>query len=496
MTNRSTRDPEPNLRQAAARGVLWTIANTWGTRVVTLVVFGILARNLTASAFGLMALAVAMTELLRMMLTEGLTRAVVQRTDLDDGHRDSAFWASIGIGAVLCLTGVLAAGPIADGFGEPQLTPILRAMSFSFVLTALSTVQVGILQRNLQFRGLAIRQLIATAAGGVVGVVLATTTDAGVWALVAQHLTLAGVGTIVLWTVTTWRPGLRVSRSHLREMLGFGLTTQAIHMIGFIGQRGEVLVIGALLGSVPLGFYSLAQRLLEIVIQVFSTTINTVAFPVFSRLQGQPDRIRSALHQASRMGSVAGVPGMLLLAVLAPEIVSVTFGDRWGQSARLLQIIALAGLVYNVTFFGRSVTLAVGRAGLELAWTVSFVLTKTGAVLVGIQWGIEGAAWATVMHAYAMLPLRILTVNRATPIEPLRYVATIVKPVLASLVMLAAVLAVRLGLSDQPDLLVLAVAGFAGAAVYVGVLHLIARETVREVLVNLNAVRRKRVSAP
>ena len=100
---------------------------------------------------------------------------------------DTAFWAALLIGVLLTILGFLLAGPIATLLKEPDLEPILQALSLTFVLAALNSIQMALLRRDMRFRSLAIRKLSAVAVGGAVGIYMAFN-GYGVWSLVGQQL--------------------------------------------------------------------------------------------------------------------------------------------------------------------------------------------------------------------------------------------------------------------------------------------------------------------
>jgi O-antigen/teichoic acid export membrane protein len=462
--------------------VLWTITQAWGTRIMSIAVFVVLGRQLSPSAFGVMALGVAVVEFGRLLVDQGFSRNIVQRMDLDDEHLDTAFWTALTSGGVLTVVGVALAPLVAGAFDEPQLTSVLRWLSVNFLLAAFTTTQMAILQRALRFRSIAIRRLISVAAGGAVGVGVALA-GGGVWALVAQNLTQSLVAVVVLWTVSSWRPGRRFSRSRFREMASFATTTLSIEIVGYFARRGDDLLIGAFLGSVALGFFNVAYRILTIVTEVFTSTINAVAFPVFSRLQGDPTRIRSALHMATRMSSAVAFPAFLGLSVLAPEFVRVLFGDRWDTSVDVLQIIAIVGLLRSVTYFNRSLLIALGKPAWELAWVTLSVSTKVAAFAIGYRFGLTGVAWAVVIHGYALAPVGVWLINRASPIDPRRYLGQFLAPLAASLIMVAVVYPVRAFLEGEvPEVTVLGAGAAAGVAVYALALAVISPALTRELL--------------
>jgi len=203
-----------SLREQAVKGVVWSGIQNWGSSLLSVGVFLVLARLLDAQAFGLVALASAFTGLMVIFLRQGFSRAIIQRSDLQPGHLDTAFWINIAGGVVLTGAGMALAGLVSSVYGEPQLTPVIRWLSVGFLASALSATQEAVLQRRLNFKGLAMRSLVASLAGGVVGVGMAVS-GFGLWSLVGQNLCAGLVGVVVLWRASEWRPGFNVSRKHI-----------------------------------------------------------------------------------------------------------------------------------------------------------------------------------------------------------------------------------------------------------------------------------------
>ena len=212
------------LKQKAAKGIVWSIIQKWGRAAIWFVIFTTLSRLLAPEAFGLVALASTFTAFLEIFLNQGFSSAIIQRHELEREHLDTAFWISILTGTLMMIGTMLISGLVAAFFGEPQLTPILRWLSVSFIFTALSGTQMAILQRKLAFKSLAARSLVATLLGGIVGVSMAFA-GFGVWSLVGQNLAMGFIGVIVLWRASDWRPRFEVSKKHYKELFGFGIST-------------------------------------------------------------------------------------------------------------------------------------------------------------------------------------------------------------------------------------------------------------------------------
>jgi len=137
------------LREKAAKGVAWSVIQKWGRAGITTVTFIVLSRLLGPEAFGLVALASVFTDFVEIFLDQGFSAAIVQRADVERGHLDTAFWISIVTGILLTAGNIAASGLVAAFFKEPRLAPVLSWLSISFILNALSTTQLAILQRKL-----------------------------------------------------------------------------------------------------------------------------------------------------------------------------------------------------------------------------------------------------------------------------------------------------------------------------------------------------------
>ena len=193
-----------------ARALKWQAVMTVGRQLLSLVVFTTLARLLAPADFGLMGLTYVYLALAGMLADQGLSTALIQRSDVRPSHWDSAFWFSIGCASVLCVGTIVLANQLATLLGDPRVANVLRWSSLCIVLVAAASIPQTMFLKAMDFRRLAVRTLLSGMVGGVVGIGMAVS-GWGVWALVGQQLTGFLVAAVFLWTVSTYRPGLRFS---------------------------------------------------------------------------------------------------------------------------------------------------------------------------------------------------------------------------------------------------------------------------------------------
>ncbi|MBD2059305.1 MOP flippase family protein [Oculatella sp. FACHB-28] len=423
-----------SIKQKAIKGVVWSAIQSWSSQAGSLIVFLVLARLLSPEAFGLVALANIFLAFMQIFLNQGFAQVIVQRQNLEPEHLDTAFWTNLAIGILLTVLGLTTADRVAALFNQPQLTPIVQGFSLLFLVTSFGNIQQALLERNLAFRAIAIRWLVGTLAGGCVGVIMAVY-GFGVWSLVSQQLVQDLVGTLILWVASDWRPRFKASLKHFQQLCSFGISILGFNLLNFLNTRADDFLIGYFLGSVALGYYTIAYRILGVMTQLLVNTSNQVALPTFSRLQEEPELFRKAFYTATQLTSLVAFPTFLGVATLAPELVVLLFGNQWLPSISVLQILCFAGMLRAINFFKGSVFIAMGKP----AWTLWFGLLNTTVNLVGfaisVQWGIVAVASAYAIRGYLIFPINQWAVSRLIRTPMLTYLSQFTAPLVSSLVM-------------------------------------------------------------
>ena len=471
------------LKQKAAKGIVWSIIQKWGRAAIWFVIFTTLSRLLAPEAFGLVALASTFTAFLEIFLNQGFSSAIIQRHELEREHLDTAFWISILTGTLMMIGTMLISGLVAAFFGEPQLTPILRWLSVSFIFTALSGTQMAILQRKLAFKSLAARSLVATLLGGIVGVSMAFA-GFGVWSLVGQNLAMGFIGVIVLWRASDWRPRFEVSKKHYKELFGFGISVLGNNMLRVLMQRSDDFLIGYFLGTTILGYYTIGYQLLRVIMRLVTGITNAVAFPTFSRIQHTPERLRRAFYNVTQYTSLLAFPVFIGLGWLAPELIPAFFGAKWGPSIPVMQVLALIGILQSVLFFNGSVMRASGKPSWEFGIMSLNAVCSVIGFLLAVHWGIVAVAAAYVIVGYLLAPISYMAVQRLIQIDFRTYMRQFVTPLSASLIMIVVMLGSKyiFNLEESNLYLQLAIYLPAGVLSYLLVMGLTARSLSRQVL--------------
>jgi PST family polysaccharide transporter len=471
-----------SIKHKAINSVVWSAIQNWGSQIGSLVIFFILARLLSPEAFGLVALANVFLVFMRLFLDQGFGHAIIQRQDLEPEHLDTAFWINLAIGFLLTLVGISIAKPVAHLFREPALAPILRCFSLLFVVAALGQLQQSILERRFEYRSIATRWLLATVAGGGVGIAMALQ-GLGVWSLVGQQMVYEVIGTLTLWFCSDWRPTLRVSRRHFRDLFGVGMPIMGFNYLTFFSTRANDFLVGYAFGPKELGYFTVAYGVLNAMTQILIRTSQDVALPTFSRLQEDPERFRRAFYSATQLTITLSMPIFVGMALLSPELVKVLFGKQWLPAVAIMQVLSLLGVLRSITFFKSSALIALGKPNWLLGLAILEVLLNFLAFAISYRWGIFVFAVATVVRAYLFFPIGQWAICRFMQDSLGRYLQVFVVPSLCSAVMASTVFVARQGLSNALNPLGLIVVGtLAGAITYGIALRFLAPDLFKKII--------------
>jgi len=472
-----------DLRTKAIQGVGWSAVRNWGSRLITFLVYAVLARALSQSAIGLVALAGTYIAFVRVFVNQGFAEAIIQREEVEDAHLDTAFWTNMGLAGLAVGLSVALAPQIARLFGEPELAPIIQWLSPSFVLAALQGVQQSIFERRLDYRTLAIREFAAAVVGGAVGISMAVAGQ-GVWSLVGLFLAERITAVIVLWTASDWAPGLHVSRRHFTDLFRFGINILGTNLLYYVNSRADTLIIGAVLGPAALGLYDVAYKLYQSALDLITLTISSVAFSTFSRMQNNLDRMRNAFYTATQTVAVIAFPAFVGGMAIAPELVEVLFGDTWiPQSATVFQVLAVIGILHSVFYFNSGIIMACDKPQWRLGISVMNAIGNLIAFTIAVPYGIVAVAAAYVIRGFILAPVELILIRRLIDLDIRSYLRCLAMPLGCALAMGAAVWGMAQGLDGMGMLAIrVPLLTLGGALVYTALLWTFGRDLFHRVL--------------
>src|SRR3954447_436829 len=354
--------PSGGLRLTAMTAVKWTSASALVQAAIGFVQVSILARLLDPSAFGLMATTVVIIGVASMVTDLGLNNIIIARQTRDPIVLSTLYWTSVVVGATVAVAVIASAPLIAGLFHQPELTGLVRFLALGFVVVPLGQQFQILLQRDLQFDVLARIEIVATFFGFAVAVGSAVA-GAGAYALIWGLLGAAVLKSALLalrgWR--DWRPQFIWRGAELRGHASFGLFQVGERLTNYLGANVDYLLVAAFLGPEALGAYFIAYQLCVKPMLIINPPLTRVAFPIFARRATDDEALARGFLEVTRLIALAVCPILVGIAVAAPRLVPLVFGDGWERSVLLIQLLAGIGFVKAISNPAGSLLLAKNR---------------------------------------------------------------------------------------------------------------------------------------
>jgi PST family polysaccharide transporter len=395
----------PNHSHSAIKAAIWSAFGVYTNRFLALGIAAVLSRLLSPEDFGTIAMVTVISGFMSIFADAGIGSAVVQFRDFKGKDHQSLFSLSLLLGVFLA--GVLALGSsfVAVFFDNPDLQPVAAVMALAFPCSTLGIVPRGLLQRDMRFREVAVVNIVAAFAAGIVGIVMAFT-GWGYWALVVQTLTNSFLSSLAFLVLAKLSPIPHWDFAVIRKIFSYSGNLTLFSMINYWARNLDNLLIGKFIGSAPLGFYNRAYQLMMLPLSMLTSVISPVLHSALAEKQNDIPAMYRGYQKVIRLIALISIPGMSFAVIMAPELIRVVWGDQWDQTIPVFAILGLNGLFQPIMSTTGTVFLARNKAHwLFRSGIISTILYCTGIVL-GLPYGIVGvAAGYTIASNLYVIPL-------------------------------------------------------------------------------------------
>lgn len=400
-----------DLKKHFFNGAVWAGLRRFGEQGIQTVTTIILARILSPHEFGIVGIANIFILFANTINQLGISSAIIQRKDIDEGHLSSAFWANVVTGVTLCLLMMSLSWPAARFFRNDEVQPILFVLSFNFILAALRIVQNAQFSRNLQFGKLASLSVWEMLSNSIMTIALAAK-GLGVWSLVWGRLFGIGMGTWLAWASSPWRPKCVFQFEKFRQLFKFGIHAMSVNILTYLGQNIDYVIVGRFLGTGPLGFYTMAYTFVTLPQRKISSILTSVVFPTFVKIQDDNARVARNYLKILSYISIITFPILMGLMMVSPYFVKIVLGEKWLPIVVPMQIMCVLGMLSSIATTMGSIFYVKGRPDIEFKADILNLAALAGALTIGVKFGIVGVAVAITAVAIIGTPLIFLIITR------------------------------------------------------------------------------------
>lgn len=384
-----------SLKNKTVKGVGWSFIDNLSSSGIAFLVGLVLARLLTPSEYGIMAILTIFIAVSNSIVDSGFSNALIRKTDARRVDYNTVFLFNLLVSGLLYVVLFFAAPSISRFFKEPLLVEVMRVIGWVLVINALAIIPRTLFVKEVNFKTQTKVSLIASISSGVIGIGMALA-GLGVWSLVGQQLSRQLLNTLFLWIYCTWRPTWEFSIQSFKELFGFGSKLLLSGLLDTVFKEIHSLVIGRCYTSAQLGQYTRANQFNQIFSSNLTTVIQRVSYPVLSSIQDESERLGEAYRKVIKSTMLISFACMLGLAAVARPLILILIGEKWLPAVGFLQIICFSGMFYPLHAINLNILQVKGRSDLFLRLEIIKKIIAVGPLVLGVLYSIEYMLWGSV----------------------------------------------------------------------------------------------------
>ena len=387
------------LKEKVFSGLFWKLSERLGAQLVTFVVSIVLARILSPSDYGAIAMITIFITIANVFVESSFGKSLIQKKDADNIDFSTIFYFNMVFSIIMYLIVFFTAPLVAKFYNMEILCPTMRVLGIKLILAGINSVQQAYVSRHMIFKKFFFSTIIGTIISAFVGIWMAYH-GFGVWALVGQYLTNSFMDTLILWFTVKWRPTLEFSFKRLKKLFGFGWKILLSDLIDTVYNDLRSFIIGKKYTSEDLAFYNKGKSFPSLVLNNVNIAIASVLFPAMSSIQENKEQVKNATRKSIRISSYIIFPIMIGLVVTAKNLVIVLLTEKWVDCVIYLQIACIYLSFVPLYNANTQAINALGRSDITLRIEITKKVIGLSLILFVMNWGVLAIALSSIVSSF------------------------------------------------------------------------------------------------
>lgn len=384
-----------------ASSFLYKFIERFSVKGIGLIIGIVLARLLSPTVFGEIAIIMVFVNLSITVVQTGLSTALVQNKDVKDEDYSTVFFINFVVSLILIAILFFVAPLVGQLYKNDGLILPLRVYAFSLLFCSFNSIQTAKLQREMKFLETMISTLVATVLSGTIGIVFAIKNPT-IWALIVYYFSNTVFSSIAMGFASKWMPKLVFSWQRAKVLFSYGWKMLVSGLLCSIYGDIRSLIIGKVYSEEALGYYSKGMQFPDIVSNTVDNSIQGVMFPIMSQSQEDKAKLKETLKKSIAYVTFFVFPAMLGMLAVAEPFVRSILTDKWADSIIYIRILSLG---YMFTPIVSSELVCIKSTGNSMAYMISEIIRRVMMMVVLLIslfafHSVEAIAWGFVVSSF------------------------------------------------------------------------------------------------
>lgn len=394
------------LKNKIITGTAWTSLSTVITSIVQILRLSILSRFLPVADFGIVAILTLILGLTNTFADMGFSSAIMHKKSLNCSEFSSLYWIQFTIYVAIYFIIVFVAPLVADFYNEPSLIILIPIIMMELICYGFGKLYDTILQKEFQFRTMAIRNMVSAICSIIVAIVLAYD-GAGVYSLVISTVFQALI--LNIWNFFSGQKYFRIKFEYdIKSNFGLikiGLFQTGTQILDYLSTRLDILILGKVLGPSDLGIYNLAKELVSKLYSLINSIVNKVILPFFSQWQNDINKVQYNYCKLLNILSIINYFFYLIICIAAKPITYIVYGEEYLSVSPILAILSIWGMLSCVGNPVGNIVIAFGRTDLSFKYTIVRIFIYVPIIYYLSRVGLEAMTLGQILLGAISLEL-------------------------------------------------------------------------------------------
>ena len=426
------------LVDQVAKGVAWSTAEKVCSMLLQMVVSIVVARLLVPEDFGVMAILTFFTAVALVVVDSGFSQTLLRKESPTNDDYKSVFIFNLAVSVALYLLFVALSPLLARYYDLAIIAKIAPVLFLLLPLNALGIIQNTKLSREFRFGALSRINFVASLVAGVVAIAIAVC-GGGVWALVAQRLSVVAVKSLLLWWRGDWRGEGAFSGSAWRAMAPFSFRLMSTDIVSAVYNNVAQLFIGKIYSADTLGYFNQAQKIKDLPVQSAVLSVQTVTYPALAKIKDDAEKFAESFRKVLLINIFVMAPMAVGMSAVARPLFEVLLGERWLPTVPYFEVIALAGVFYPLSMVAYNVLKVHSNGAIIFRLELLKKAIMTAVLAVTIPHSTMAIAYGLVAMTVVEFVVNFAATRRYTLLSWWQMVRTLIPSLLLTVAMYAAV---------------------------------------------------------
>lgn len=384
-----------SIKTEMLHGVVWSAIEKYSGLLVQLLITAVLARLLTPTDFGVIAIATVITTFFNMFTDMGIGAAIVQNQTLTREDLRSLFSFSVYAGVILAVLFFFSSYVISSFYDNALLLPICQLLSLNLLFAAWNMVPNALIRKAKRFKFIAVRSFALLVVCGILSVSVALV-GGGVYSLLITPILSSLAIFLVNYRQYPIKFSLSVHKKSLAKVFSFSIFQFLFSFVNYFSRNLDKLILGKYYSMSDLGYYEKSYRLMLLPMNYVTNVVTPVMHPILTTLQDDYAQLADKYNKILRLLLVISFPLGAFLYFSADDIIVVVFGSQWMAAVPVFQILSISLPLQMVL----STTGSIYQAANQTSWLfytglINTAITVAGFILAAIFFrDIQAMAWA------------------------------------------------------------------------------------------------------